>query len=80
VGQAFHLTDDGCDYFPNYNYGWYLFSLVNCFRISDHFMPVYWRRLKLAQERITKATWMEPKVGSKIDLKTTKKSANEVLV
>lgn len=80
VGQAFHLTDDGCDYFPNYNYGWYLFSLANCFKISDHFMPVYWRRLKLAQERITKATWMEPKVGSKIDLKKVKKSANEVLV
>ena len=46
VGTNICLYEDTFDIFYNYSYNyWYKFSLFNCWRISDHSMDLYYKRL-----------------------------------
>ena len=46
VGCNLSLYDNSYELFKNYNYNtWFKFSIFNCWRISDHSMDLYYKRL-----------------------------------
>jgi predicted lipase len=46
-GINIHLTENDIKIHENYNYNtWFQFSLFNCWRVSDHNMELYYKRLK----------------------------------
>tara|TARA_B100001989_G_C24529907_1_gene460987 strand:+ start:345 stop:1196 length:852 start_codon:yes stop_codon:yes gene_type:complete len=46
VGVNISLTDSLIEVFYNYDYnGWWRYSLFNCWRVSDHDMDLYYKRL-----------------------------------
>jgi hypothetical protein len=47
VGINISLCDEKYEVFYNYEYnGWFRFSLFNCWRVSDHDMDLYFKRIK----------------------------------
>ena len=46
VGTNISLSDDQYEVFYNYSYNtWWKFSLFHCWKVSDHYMDVYYNRL-----------------------------------
>lgn len=50
VGETIRLQDDKYDFFPNYSYSWWDFSLWKCWSVGDHDCDLYY-------ERLMKNTW-----------------------
>ena len=45
VGTNIALSENKCELYKNYEYGWFKFSLFNCFSASDHNVDLYYKRL-----------------------------------
>ncbi len=45
VGTNIALSDKKCELYKKYEYGWFKYSLLNCFSVSDHNVDLYYNRL-----------------------------------
>ena len=45
VGKNIAICEDKCELFENYEYGWWKYSLFNCYSPSDHDVDLYYKRL-----------------------------------
>ena len=45
VGKNIAICDEKCELFENYEYGWYKYSLFNCYSVGDHDVDLYYKRL-----------------------------------
>ena len=45
VGKNIAICEDKCELFENYEYGWWKYSLFNCYSPGDHDVDLYYKRL-----------------------------------
>ena len=45
VGTNIALSEKKCELYKKYEYGWFKYSLFNCFSVSDHNVDLYYNRL-----------------------------------